>query len=174
MNLYLEITRSRIHQIYRELETSDKVITVALVRKLYYGVDEESKTLLQVFREHNEQSRKLIGKDFVSKTVQRYETTTRYLEEFYKKDPQMTLFDLFPEPGQSDGERMVKDANPEHIKDYILARLWTCFPWVAKHARIFRNSRRSPMFLFCFAIASESPKAQGLALRMADYILKNK
>ena len=30
------------------------------------------------------------------------------------------------------------------------------------------------MFLFCFAIASESPKAQGLALRMADYILKNK
>lgn len=74
LNHYLEITRSRIHQIYRELETSDKVITVDLVRKLYYGVDEKSKTLLQVFREHNEQSRKLIGKDFVSKTVQRYET----------------------------------------------------------------------------------------------------
>ena len=51
LNHYLEITRSRIHQIYRELETSDKVITVDLVRKLYYGVDEESKTLLQVFRE---------------------------------------------------------------------------------------------------------------------------
>lgn len=99
---------------------------------------------------------------------------TGWREEFYKKDPQMTLFDLFPEPGQSDGERMVKDTNPEHIKDYILARLRTIFPCVSKHARIFRNSRRSPMFLFCFAIASESPKAQGLALRMADYILKNK
>ena len=90
LNHYLEITRSRIHQIYRELETSDKVITVDLVRKLYYGVDEESKTLLQVFREHNEQSRKLIGKDFVSKTVQRYETTTRYLEEFIKKEYQLS------------------------------------------------------------------------------------
>lgn len=32
LNHYLEITRSRIHQIYRELETSDKVITVDLVR----------------------------------------------------------------------------------------------------------------------------------------------
>lgn len=95
-------------------------------------------------------------------------------KEFYKKDPQMTLFDLFPEPGQSDGERMVKDANPDHIKEYILSRLGTTFPCVSKHARIFRNSRNSPMFLFCFAIASESPKAQGLALRMADYILKNK
>ena len=86
LNHYLEITRSRIHQIYRELETSDKVITVDLVRKLYYGVDEESKTLLQVFREHNEQSRKLNRQRLVSKTVQRYETTTRYLEEFIKKE----------------------------------------------------------------------------------------
>ena len=90
LNHYLEITRSRIHQIYRELETSGKIITVDLVRKLFYGVDEDSKTLLQVFREHNEQSRKLIGKDFVSKTVQRYETTTRYLEEFIKKEYQLS------------------------------------------------------------------------------------
>ena len=95
-------------------------------------------------------------------------------KEFYKKDPQMTLFDLFPEPGQSDGERMVKDANTDHIKEYILSRLGTIFPCVSKHALIFRNSKNSPMFLFCFAIASERPKAQGLALRMADYILKNK
>ena len=90
LNHYLEITRSHVHQIYRELETSGKVITVDLVRKLYYGVDEDNKTLLQVFREHNEQSRKLIGKDFVSKTVQRYETTTRYLEEFIKKEYQLS------------------------------------------------------------------------------------
>ena len=95
-------------------------------------------------------------------------------EEFYKKDPQMTLFDLFPESGQSDGERMVKDANPAHIKAYILSRLSTIFTCVSKHARIFRNSRNSPMFLFCFAISSESPKAQSLALRIADHILKNK
>ena len=67
LNHYLEITRSRIHQIYRELETSDKVINVDLVRKLFYGVDEDNKTLLQVFREHNEHSRQLIGKDFVSR-----------------------------------------------------------------------------------------------------------
>ena len=95
-------------------------------------------------------------------------------EEFYKKDPQMTLFDLFPESGQSDGERVVKDANPEHIKEYILSRLETIFPCVSKQARIFRNSRRSPMFLFCFAISNESEAAQKLALRIANHILKNK
>lgn len=96
-------------------------------------------------------------------------------EEFYKKDPQMTLFDLLAdESGQKNGERMVKNANPDHIKAYIISRLETIFPCVSKHARIFRNSRNSPMFLFCFAISNENPKAQGLALRMADHILKNK
>lgn len=95
-------------------------------------------------------------------------------EEFYKKDPQMSLFDLFPETGQSDGERMIKDANPDHIRDYILSRLETIFPCVSKYARIFRNSRRSPMFLFCFAISNESEAAQKLALKIANHILKNK
>lgn len=33
LNHYLKITRSHVHQIYRELESSDKVITVDLVRK---------------------------------------------------------------------------------------------------------------------------------------------
>lgn len=95
--------------------------------------------------------------------------------EFYKKDPQLTLFDMFSdEAGLNDEERLVKDANPDHIRDYIISRLETIFPCVSKHPRIFRNSRRSPMFLFCFAISNESPNAQKLALRIADHILKNK
>ena len=71
-------------------------------------------------------------------------------------------------------DRFVEACQMHCYIEYILSRLGTIFPCVSKHARIFRNSRNSPMFLFCFAIASESPKAQGLALRMADYILKNK
>lgn len=93
--------------------------------------------------------------------------------EFYKKDPQMSLFDFMPDPDNPAGEkRLVKDANPEHIKEYIISRLQTIFPCVSKHPKIFRNSKKSPMFLFCFAISNQSPKAQGLALRIADYILK--
>lgn len=96
-------------------------------------------------------------------------------EEFYKKDPQLSLFDLFQdETEDNDSERLIKDANPEKIKEYILARLQTIFPCVSKNPRIFRNSRKSPMFLFCFAISNDSTSAQGLALRIANHILKNK
>lgn len=95
--------------------------------------------------------------------------------EFYKEDPQMSLFDFLPDAEALDsGKRKIKDANPEHIKSYIISRLETIFPCVSKHPRIFRNSRNSPMFLFCFAISNESEAAQKLALRIANHILKNK
>ena len=96
-------------------------------------------------------------------------------EEFYRKDPQKTLFDLSTnEFDQRDGVRKIKDANPDRIRNYIISRLKTIFPCVSERARIFRNSKNSPMFLFCFAIASENPQAQVVALRIADHILKNK
>ena len=95
----------------------------------------------------------------------------RWREEFYRKDPQKTLFDLSPDSEQSDEKRMVKDANPDCIKAYILSRLETTFPCVSKLARIFTNSRMAPMFLFCFAISNESKNAQQLALRIANHIL---
>lgn len=91
--------------------------------------------------------------------------------EFYKKDPQMNLFD-FMNGGVSD--RKIKNATPEHIQAYIIERLKTIFPCVSKNPRVFRNSNKSPMFLFCFAISNESSKAQRLALRIADHILKKK
>lgn len=88
-------------------------------------------------------------------------------EEFYKKNPQLSLFG-------NEEENLIKDANPDKVKDYIITRLDTAFPCVSKHPRVFRNSNRAPMFLFCFAISNESPPAQGLALRIANHILKNK
>lgn len=95
--------------------------------------------------------------------------------EFYKKDPQMSIFDFLPDPDNpGETNRKIKDANPDHIKTYIIKRLQTIFPCVSKNPRIFRNSKKSPMFLFCFAISNGSPKAQALALRIADHILKNK
>ena len=95
--------------------------------------------------------------------------------EFYKDDPQINLFDLFPD-AENDVKtsRKFKDANTECIKNYILSRLQTIFPCVSKNPRVFRNSKNSPLFLFSFAVSNRSIAAQKLALKIADHILKNK
>lgn len=107
-------------------------------------------------------------------TIDRLLGDNSWRTEFYKKDPQVSLFDLGLVDGGEEEDRLVKDASPEHIKEYLISRLKTIFPCVSNNLRIFKNSKNSPMFLFCFAISNESVAAQRLALRIADHILKNK
>lgn len=105
------------------------------------------------------------------KNIDRILGSDEWKTEFYKKDPQMSIFDFINE-GES--ENLIKDANPERIKEFVVKRLQTIFPCVSKNPRILRNSNNSPMFLFCFAISNDSYKAQVLALKIADYILEKK
>lgn len=88
-----------------------------------------------------------------------------WASEFYEPDPQMNLFET---------ERIIKTATSEDIQAYILKRLKTIFPAVARNPRVFHNERHSPLFLFCFAVSSNSKAAQGLALRIAEHILQSK
>lgn len=107
-------------------------------------------------------------------TIDRLLGDNGWRTEFYKKDPQVSLFDLGLIDGGEDEDRVIKDASLEHIKEYIISRLKTTFPCVSNNPRIFKNSKESTMFLFCFAISNESVAAQRLALRIAEHILKNK
>ena len=63
------------------------------------------KTLLGVFEERNAQYHQLIGKDFTDKTVQRYETTARYLQEFMRK--QYNISDI-----------VLNDIDPAFIRNF--------------------------------------------------------
>lgn len=86
INLHLEVIRAKIFAIYRELEMADKEITAEIIRNKYRGIEQEKKTLLEAFADHNKEARSLIGKDFALKTVQRYEATAIYLKSFLQKE----------------------------------------------------------------------------------------
>ena len=103
----------------------------------------------------------------MEKCINRILGSDGWKTEFYKPDPQVSLFD-------EDNEKRVKDANPNKIKEYIISRLKIIFPCVSENPRIFRNSNNAPLFIFYFAISNPSRNAQSLALRIANYILKNK
>lgn len=88
-----------------------------------------------------------------------------WFEEFYKEDPQ---FNLFSE------EKFIKSVNTAALTKYICKRLETIFPAVAQNPRILYNTKNSPLFLFCFAVSNDNPKAIELALKGANYVLNNR
>ena len=84
--------------------------------------------------------------------------------EFYSADPQMNLF------GTQD---VVRNCNADSLKAYVETRLDSIFPAVSKNSRVLFNRRNTPLFLFCFAVSNKNPKAHGLAMKVANYILKD-
>jgi len=106
LNDYIESSKIRISQLFNEMEQAGKVITAEILIRKFFGKDDENcKTLLGVFREHNEQCRQLIGIDYELITVRRYDCCYRYLGE------------LIREKYQQD-DLLLKEINGEFVRNF--------------------------------------------------------
>jgi len=84
-------------------------------------------------------------------------------EAFYAKDSQPDLFG---------DHALYKTAQVGHVVQYLLSRLRTVFPAVSNKTVRLPEAEGRTMFLLVFACANPSPKAMGLALKIADDILE--
>ena len=87
---------------------------------------------------------------------------TSWEHEFYKEDFQLDIWG---------NTSVYKDVSIDSLSRYLCDRLETLFPKAARPPRVLFNSKNSPLFLFCFAVANDNPRAIELALRVANYIL---
>jgi three-Cys-motif partner protein len=91
--------------------------------------------------------------------------TDSWKSEFYPTKKSLNLFDM--------EETSQRDADWLKISTFIEARLAEIFPGVAPPV-IFKNSKEVPLFLFCFATGARKEKTRKAALRIANYLLKEK
>lgn len=86
LNHYLDTIKARILQIQREMEMEGDVINAQTVRDRYNGVGNEAttKTILEVYQEHNDKCKALIGIDYSPATVEKFGTSIRHLKEFIR------------------------------------------------------------------------------------------
>lgn len=85
LNAYLDTVKHRLMQIQREMEFDGQLVTAKGLLDKYLGIDViERKTLVDVFREHNDKCHKLSGIDMSPATVERYETSLKHTVEFMK------------------------------------------------------------------------------------------
>ena len=103
------------------------------------------------------------------KTIDRLLGDNTWKTDLYKRNPQISLFEL-DEPSDNENN-IVRSVNVDQLAKYVNDRLETVFPCVSPNPRILKVDNK-PYFLFCFAVASENPSAQKLALRIANHILK--
>lgn len=98
-NDYLDFIKAKLreHKIY--MEEHNEPLTAFGLRDKYMGIDNKSKTILQIFQEHNEKCIGLINKDFAPGTVERYITCRKHVEDFIKvkyKRTDLSLHEITP------------------------------------------------------------------------------
>lgn len=81
---------------------------------------------------------------------------------FYRKQPQMGLFDR--------ETPLEKHADLDVIEQFFLSRLRTIFPHVAKRPGRMLNAKGNPLYSLCFA--ASNPRGGKIALDIANHLLK--
>ena len=105
LNHYLEHIRHRLYEVQKELEDEGRVVTAELLKNRYMGNDTINITFVNLYREHNQELKELIGKGFASATVTRHETSMNHVVEFMKYK-------------YSRSDILLKEITPEFIRDY--------------------------------------------------------
>ena len=84
LNHYINTIRAKVLQIHRELEIDNKPITADIIKDCFYRRDKVQRTLLEVYAEHNEKCRALIGKEYTESTVTKFDTSINRLKEYIR------------------------------------------------------------------------------------------
>lgn len=85
VNKILEGFKMKAFDHQRDLMNEGNDITLENMKSKWYGVSlEKSRMLMEVFKQHNEQMKALVGREFSPLTLERYETSFRHTQEFMK------------------------------------------------------------------------------------------
>ncbi len=84
INNFLDALKNGIYDHHTEMVKNGEFISAKKLKARFLGIEEDKKSLLQVFEYHNKQISELIGITYSPATVQRYVTTLDHVRNFLK------------------------------------------------------------------------------------------
>ena len=107
INKYLLSVQTSIYDKYKYLRELKTDVSPQDIKNAYLGIEEKGETILELYKEHNDNATNLIGIDYVADSVQRHTTTYRHIKKF-----------IIKKYGKDDIE--IKDIDHKFLSDLIL------------------------------------------------------
>jgi len=86
LNRFLDDVQARLLKIQGEYVKKGKYYTADLLKNDFLGRDNNHRTLLKLYQEHNDEISELVGREFSVGGYQRHVRTRRHLKSFIKKE----------------------------------------------------------------------------------------
>ena len=86
LNYYLDMLQGKVFEAQRELVSTGVDITAQRIKNFLLGIeeDDDTKTLLEVYNQHVEEVRALVGKEYAQGTLKRFKAALTSLEAYLK------------------------------------------------------------------------------------------
>ena len=81
-NAYLDNLQTKVYQAHRKLTETDQVISAESIRNEFLRKKEKSRTLVDIFKDHNLKMEALLGAEFKKGTLDRYRTSLKHTVDF--------------------------------------------------------------------------------------------
>ena len=82
LNDYISSVRGQLFMHQRELQEAGKQITAKVLLSTFLGVGEKQWSLVELFQEHNDNLKQLIGNGFSPLTLQRYDAALKHIRNY--------------------------------------------------------------------------------------------
>lgn len=82
MNNHIEASIVKLNRIHFRMIEDGDIITAEKIKEIFAGNTVQRKTLVEVFRYHNEMMKSRVGIDFSQSTMTRYNTTLDHIQNF--------------------------------------------------------------------------------------------
>ncbi|MDP9078588.1 MAG: site-specific integrase [Bacteroidota bacterium] len=93
-NAYLDNLQSQVYEAHKTLTEAGVLITANLLKNKLLGKTEKSRTLIDVFKDHNKKVAALVGNEYAAGTLTRYETSLRHTQNFMAWKYQVSDIDV--------------------------------------------------------------------------------
>ncbi len=94
LNAYLDILTAKVYRHHKDLIEANRQVTSETLKNQILGIEEKERTLVALFKSHNANVKKLVGKEFAPGTLERYETVLKHIQDFIKVQYNVTDISL--------------------------------------------------------------------------------
>lgn len=84
MNAYLDDLQKKIYEAHSQLTEADAIITAESIRNKFLGKGGQPRSLMEIFKDHNQKVAALVGKEYTKGTLCRYQTALKHTGDFLK------------------------------------------------------------------------------------------
>ena len=84
MNAYLDGLQKKVYEAHSQLTEGDAIITAESIRNKFLGKGGQPRSLMEIFKDHNQKVAALVGKEYTKGTLCRYQTALKHTGDFLK------------------------------------------------------------------------------------------